>query len=199
MTLADYLKYNGLVLGEDYYVDSDTDDVTSLSDKADDLISEFNSRDDIEMIDDEVVDEPKLKDEQPSQMLIEYAIGSGLTEKEAYYFYKKHPEFIGCEKDPEKLHMLGESLEAEKDALSGRNNIDSSGNSNIYRFVEDPNPNIKNNNSDYIGLSEEEADELDSRGAAVKIVNKWLCQALDKNDGEMTRNACIVLKAIEKK
>lgn len=198
MTLADYLKYNGLVLGEDYYVDSDTDNVTSLSDKADELISEFNSRDDIEMIDDMVVDESKVKlKDEPSQILIEYAIGSGLTEKEAYYFYKKHPEFIGCEKDPEKLHMLGESLEAEKDALSIKNNIDSSGKSNIYRFVEDPDTVSKN--SDYIGLSEEEVNDLDSRGAAVKIVNKWLCKALDKNDEEMVRNACIVLKAIERK
>lgn len=36
-------------------------------------------------------------------------------------------------------------------------------------------------------------------GSAVKIVNKWLCRALDKNDGEMVRNACIVLQTLERK
>lgn len=192
MTLVDYLKYNGLVFGEDYYVDSDTDNVTSLSDKADELISEFNLHDDIEMIDDEVVDESKVKD-RPSQMLIEYAIGTGYTPEYAQYFFKKHPEFIGCETDSEKLHELGEALEKEKyyahDAMCTENSVE--------KFVKYPD--IVSKNSDYSGLSEEEVNELDSRGAAVKIVNKWLCQALDKNDGEMVRKACIVLKAIERK
>lgn len=33
---------------------------------------------------------------------------------------------------------------------------------------------------------------------AQQIVNKWLCQALDRNDSKLTREACIVLKALKK-
>ena len=33
---------------------------------------------------------------------------------------------------------------------------------------------------------------------AKQIVNKWLCQALDKNDSKAVRNACIVLKAMNR-
>lgn len=32
---------------------------------------------------------------------------------------------------------------------------------------------------------------------AQQIVNKWLCQALDKNDGKAVREACLVLKAFD--
>lgn len=32
---------------------------------------------------------------------------------------------------------------------------------------------------------------------AQQIVNKWLCQALDKNDSNMVREACLVLKAFD--
>lgn len=34
------------------------------------------------------------------------------------------------------------------------------------------------------------------RKIAREIVNKWLCEALDKNNTEMTRESCIVLQAL---
>lgn len=180
MTVEEYIRSReDLAEGVDYYFDN-TNKLISLSDRTDRALDEFA---------DDISDYKYESVMIPSHYLIEYAIGSGLTEKEAIYFYRKHPEFIGCEKDPKKLHELGEALEAEKDALSGNNNIES--------FVEDSN--ITSNNPDYTGYTEKELDILESRGAAVKIVNKWLCQALDKNAGEMVRNACIVLKAIERK
>lgn len=42
-------------------------------------------------------------------------------------------------------------------------------------------------------------DEFNSINTAKQIVNKWLCQALDKTNGEMVRNACIVLQTLERK
>lgn len=53
--------------------------------------------------------------------------------------------------------------------------------------------------TEIVSLEELSDDNTSAEIIAKQIVNKWLCQALDKNDGEMVRNACIVLKAIEKK
>lgn len=54
-------------------------------------------------------------------------------------------------------------------------------------------------NSDLQGLSNDTIEELEFQGIAKQIVNKWLCQALDKNNGAMVRNACIVLQTLERK
>ena len=126
---------------------------------------------------------------EPSQDLINYALASGFNKSEAYSFFKKHPEFIGCEKDLDKLHELGETLEEEKLQISKGYRAD---HTDIFEEDEESG----SNNPDYEGYSE---DELNIVDASHKIVNKWLCQALDKNDGAMVRNACIVLKAIERK
>lgn len=53
--------------------------------------------------------------------------------------------------------------------------------------------------TEIVSLQELSDDNTSAEIIAKQIVNKWLCKALDKNDGEMVRNACIVLKAIERK
>lgn len=166
-------------------------------------------------------EESKPRYKLPSHMLIEYMKGNGYTAKQAYDFFDKHPEFIGCENDPERLSELAEVLDNkspdEEEFYNDRTivslpsdlnpiNVDSS-NQGIFEGKE-----IEE--TDNYKFDVQDQDELDDLGEqinyvedhpmkelyeATKIVNKWLCKALDKNDSEMVRNACIVLKAIEKK
>lgn len=131
---------------------------------------------------------------EPSQDLINYAIASGFNESEAYSFFKKHPEFIGCEKDSDKLLELGEILEEEKLQISKGYRAD-----HTESYNDNFSPNHISQNSDFMGLSDDTIEELEVQGRAKQIVNKWLCQALDEDNGAMVRNACIVLKAIERK
>ena len=49
--------------------------------------------------------------------------------------------------------------------------------------------------TDLQGLS----DNTTAKLIAKQIVNKWLCQALDKNDSKAVREACIVLKAMNRR
>lgn len=51
-------------------------------------------------------------------------------------------------------------------------------------------------NPDLQDLPNDVVENLEFGGIAKQIVNKWLCQALDKNDSKAVRNACIVLKAM---
>lgn len=166
-------------------------------------------------------EESKPRYKLPSHMLIEYMKGNGYTAKQAYDFFDKHPEFIGCEKDPERLSELAEVLDNkspdEEEFYNDRTIVSLSSDLNPIN-VDSSNQEIfdgKIANETDIDKSEfQDQDELDDsqeRGSfaedkpmrelyeATKIVNKWLCKALDKNDGEMVRNACIVLKAIERK
>lgn len=54
-------------------------------------------------------------------------------------------------------------------------------------------------NSTNVLDSQEDQEVSENFIAAKQIVNKWLCQALDKNDSKAVREACIVLKAMNRR
>lgn len=54
-------------------------------------------------------------------------------------------------------------------------------------------------NSTNVLDSQEDQEVSENFIAAKQIVNKWLCQALDKNDSKAVREACIVLKAMKRR
>lgn len=151
----------------------------------------------------------ELKEVVPDYILDSILSMSGSTIKNVYNFYQKYPEFKNL--DISDFSKYKKFIETFEKFLNNNNysyrvtrelseNIAEGDQGSTTTGVTEILPGQKQPSSDYAELSEEELSNLKhpiDLESAVKIVNKWLCKALDRNDGKAIREACIVLKAME--
>ena len=130
---------------------------------------------------------------EENNAILNLIMADGYSESAARHFLKIHPEFIGCENDPELLAKLNDALDEDMDDFNS-----CVGQQVSFHEIEQYPKNYTILNSDLQGLSENEIENLEFSGIAKQIVNKWLCQALDRNDSKAVMEYCIVLKAMKK-
>lgn len=214
MTLDDklvgYLISNGLVNGDDFFVDTDLGEVIPLNSDAIKLIKNYNKS--FSLFYEPTSSNNKEQIMTPSKEEVEGGVFD--KNKETSEYINERKDFLNSQGliQGKDYDFDGDILYFLNDKAQDIYNSSEFNYSNSYEPIDEKKiAEQENRKQDYIGdqpaanrisdynEDEQDEEELNTIGASRKIVNKWLCQALDKNDGKAVREACIVLKSIEKK